>query len=202
MYNVIQKSIINFAGQLSAPFHVFAKNTDESYLFCNETMAQDLGLNSASEIVGRDDRELIWKDYAGGLQAHDQHVMTLGDNFDFIEPVKLINENNVSLTSYKYPMTNDNDEICGVFGISFIKKSSVNKLTVKQKQCINLAIQGFSAKEIAKIIGNSYRTVEEHIEKAKTRLGCRNITQLVYVYLKETMLEGEVNGKKQSKKYC
>ena len=66
--------------------------------------------------------------------------------------------------------------------------NKLNLLSGQQKQCIDLTIQGFSAKEIAKILQISHRTVEEYLEKAKIRFNCRNKSQLIAEYVKEILL--------------
>ncbi len=52
-------------------------------------------------------------------------------------------------------------------------------LSRRQIECLNWAAQGKSTWEIGKIIGVSQRTAAFHLEKAKEKLGARNITQAV-----------------------
>lgn len=171
------------------PFHAFAKDKDGCYLFCNFIMAEDLGLSGPSEIIGRTDKELIWKSFAGGLQEHDQYVIAKQEDYDFVEPVRLLTKQSVDLISHKYPfICSADDKIDGVFGVSFVKSycDKFNHLSNQQEQVVILTTQGLSAKEIAKVLHISYRTVEEYLEKARIRLGCRNKAQLVATYIKET----------------
>lgn len=173
------------------PFHVFAKNKDGYYLFCNHVMAQDLGLLNTREIIGKSDKDLVWKDFANSLREHDQYVMAKENDYDFIESVKFSSKQDISLLSYKYPLVNTIDDVIeGVFGVSFVRNftNKLNRLSGQQKQCIDLTIQGFSAKEIAKILQISHRTVEEYLEKAKIRFNCRNKSQLIAEYVKEILL--------------
>lgn len=46
------------------PQRVFWKDRNFSYLGCNRPFAEDAGLDNPSEIVGKDDFELGWKDVA------------------------------------------------------------------------------------------------------------------------------------------
>ncbi len=57
-------------------------------------------------------------------------------------------------------------------------------LTSKQLGCIIYLIEGKTAKEIAKILRISYRTVEGHINKLKIRFNCNTKNQLISKLLK------------------
>ena len=153
-------------------------------------MARDLGLKGINAIIGYNDKELVWKDFASGLQEHDQSVIAAENDFDFIEPVKLASGEKVNLLSYKYPMTDKEGTVNGVFGISFIKNNHFyfHDLTDRQMQCLHLAAQGCTAKEIGKILKISYRTVEKYFELAKDRLGCKNKMHLISIYVKNTFI--------------
>lgn len=52
-------------------------------------------------------------------------------------------------------------------------------LTNRQLQCCLLLMQGKTAKEIANTIGLSARTVEDYLSQIRTKLGCRNKTELI-----------------------
>ena len=55
-------------------------------------------------------------------------------------------------------------------------------LSVKQSECLKLLLQSYSAKEIAKNMDLSYRTVEHYIENIRNKLNCRNIKELIINY--------------------
>jgi DNA-binding CsgD family transcriptional regulator len=52
-------------------------------------------------------------------------------------------------------------------------------LSTREQECSEFLLKGKSAKETAKILGLSYRTVEAHITNIKRKLGCRKISALV-----------------------
>jgi len=52
-------------------------------------------------------------------------------------------------------------------------------LTERQQACLSLLIRGKTIKEIAFILGISNRTVEDHINAMKYKLGCNNKSQLI-----------------------
>jgi DNA-binding CsgD family transcriptional regulator len=55
------------------------------------------------------------------------------------------------------------------------------RLTRRQAQVIELAAQGLSGKQIARCLGLSRRTVEDHFAAARHRLGAATTTEVVAV---------------------
>lgn len=51
--------------------------------------------------------------------------------------------------------------------------------TERQLQCVFFLLRGKTAKQIGKILGVSHRTIEEHFDKIKNKLGCKTRSQVV-----------------------
>ncbi len=51
--------------------------------------------------------------------------------------------------------------------------------TPREEQCLIQLTQGKSAKEVAKVLKISHRTVESYLESIKQKLGCRNKFELI-----------------------
>lgn len=68
-----------------------------------------------------------------------------------------------------------------------VKTQELN-LTNREIECIRLCAKGFSAKMIARQLNVSPRTVESHINSAKEKLNCRNVSELVCIVARETDL--------------
>lgn len=73
-----------------------------------------------------------------------------------------------------------------LFGKDFIQTSyslsdhQINLLlTEKQENCLFLLIRGKTLKEIAKILGISYRTVECHVDAIKIKLNCHRKSEII-----------------------
>lgn len=60
---------------------------------------------------------------------------------------------------------------------------ALNSLTFREKDCLNALISGLSAKEIAREMALSPRTVENHLDNIKRKLNCRTRTQLLCTLL-------------------
>lgn len=55
-------------------------------------------------------------------------------------------------------------------------------LSLQQKKCFELLLQGHSAKEIGSTMALSHRTIEHYIERIRVLLGCRNTKELIVSY--------------------
>lgn len=58
--------------------------------------------------------------------------------------------------------------------------ANLNTLTHKQSECLQYLITGKTAKEIAKILNVSYRTIEHRIAALKSKFSCNKISELIY----------------------
>lgn len=57
------------------------------------------------------------------------------------------------------------------------------KLSDAERKVFDLIIQGFTCKEIARQLGISPRTVEDHRRQARLKFGARNVTHMVAIIL-------------------
>lgn len=62
-------------------------------------------------------------------------------------------------------------------------RASLAKLTDRQKQVLDLVVEGLTSKEIALELGMSHRTVEAHRAAVMDRLCVRSLAELIRVYL-------------------
>lgn len=84
---------------------------------------------------------------------------------------------NAYLNINKEPASNINE-------LEFLKeiKKEDTILSPREIECISLCSSGKTAKEIARYINISHRTVETYLANAKKKLGCRNLKELLYAY--------------------
>jgi two-component system, OmpR family, aerobic respiration control sensor histidine kinase ArcB len=52
-------------------------------------------------------------------------------------------------------------------------------ISKREKECLKYIKSGYTAKEIARQMSISYRTVQNHVENIKAKLGCQNQSQLI-----------------------
>ncbi len=121
--------------------------------------------------------------------GNSKQVMEQGQTMIFDE--QTVNGENIiyKFISVKCPVYDNNKKVIGVSGIglntSFILPESRhtnidNSITTKQSECLQYLIQGKTAKEIAKILQISPRTIEHRIEALKIKFSCNKISELVY----------------------
>ncbi len=100
------------------PTRVFWKDRDSRYLGCNALFAGDAGHQSSSDLVGKDDNQLNWRDQAAYYQAHDRQVIESGvGKLAYEEPQTTPDGNIIWLRTSKIPLQNADQDIIGVLGI-------------------------------------------------------------------------------------
>lgn len=100
------------------PGHVYWKDLNGCFLGCNFLQAQSGGFTSSSEMVGKSDYEMPWKDQADLFKKNDQHVIRTGLPIQAEEKIKLKSGELLTVLSNKIPLRNERKEIIGVLGIS------------------------------------------------------------------------------------
>lgn len=99
------------------PGHVYWLNKDNVFLGCNDLQAKNAGLASRKEIIGKKNKDMIWKNQADELDAINLKVMETGQDYIVEEYAVMTNGAGIYLTQ-KVPLRNINGEIIGILGIS------------------------------------------------------------------------------------
>lgn len=98
------------------PQRVFWKDRSSRFLGCNKAFAQDAGLESPDQLVGRTDADVAWHESAAVFQADDEAVMHSGEaKVDYEEPMLRSGEVRWLRTS-KIPLRDPEGRIIGLFG--------------------------------------------------------------------------------------
>ncbi len=99
------------------PSRVFWKDTNGKFLGCNRLFAQDVGLQSPNEMIGKDDFTLKWTGCADQYREDDRQVMESGvARLNYEEP-QITRENQQSwLQTSKMPLHDTNGKLIGVLG--------------------------------------------------------------------------------------
>lgn len=101
----------------TVPVRIFWKDGDSRYLGCNALFAQDAGLSSASQIIGKTDHDLTWRDEASSCISDDQRVMDSDSpNLDYEEMNIQPNGKRQWLIMSKVPLHGEERELIGVLG--------------------------------------------------------------------------------------
>ncbi len=99
------------------PVRIFWKDKDLKYSGCNKVFAQDAGMSSPAELIGKDDFQMGWKDQADLYRADDTKVMESGiPKINYEEPQTTPTGKKIWLITNKVPLKDDDGNICGVLG--------------------------------------------------------------------------------------
>lgn len=183
--------------------YLFGKDTKGNFLFCNDKFAEAAGLDSAEQIVGKSDYDLVWKHQAHMFKAGDDRVLR-GESFRNIQEIMYQSKKKSDILVCKNQLLNTSNEIIGVIG-SFIditgqclqKKSGHYdaisgrfhlgeafgdaSLSAQQFQVFKQILLGHSAQQIAQCLNLSKRTVEAYIETIKYKLQCNSKGEIIAV---------------------
>jgi diguanylate cyclase (GGDEF)-like protein/PAS domain S-box-containing protein len=102
----------------TVPNFVFWKDRDSRYLGCNEAFARLAGLQRPEEIIGKDDHELLWHEFADLYQRDDAQVISSGmPMYNIIEPLSINCGITLWLETNKVPLRNTQGQVIGVLGV-------------------------------------------------------------------------------------
>ena len=101
----------------SIPVRVFWKDRAFRYLGCNKIFARDAGFKDETELIGKNDYELSWKEDAALYQEDDKKVMQKNiSKIEYEESQTKPNGEVLTLLTSKVPLTNVANETIGVIG--------------------------------------------------------------------------------------
>lgn len=180
---------------------VYLKNCAGIYLNCNIHWAQNVCLSSVEDIVGKTDKDIFEDSNEVALiNKNDQELLKTKTPSVFMENITLKNVQRCSMLTYKMPIKNRAGIIVGIIGTSInIEKNIDNahlnnlpsaengqyndKLNIniskRERQCLYHLVRGMTAKEIARILNLSPRTIEFYIENMKKKFSCVNRIDLI-----------------------
>lgn len=182
---------------------LFGKDTKGNFLFCNDKFAEAAGLDSAEQIVGKSDYDLVWRHQAHMFRAGDERVLR-GEVFTNIQEVMFQSKKKSDILVCKQQLLDKTERVIGVIG-SFVditgqciqKKSGHYddktgrfylgpafdnaSLSSQQFKTFKLILQGHSAQKIADNLKLSRRTVEAYIEAIKYKLQCATKGEIIAV---------------------
>ncbi len=101
----------------NVPVRIFWKDKDSIYLGCNKLFAKDAGCEDESELIGKSDFELPWKDEAQGYVNDDEKVIKSGKEYlSYEEEQTQEDGKHIWLTTSKTPLLNHENEVVGIIG--------------------------------------------------------------------------------------
>lgn len=100
------------------PIRVFWKDLDSNYLGCNSLFAQDAGMASPNDVVGKSDDQLPWRGQAEQYRADDRRVMGSGTaELGYEEPQTTPKGQRAWLRMSKVPLKDFKGTVYGLLGV-------------------------------------------------------------------------------------
>jgi len=100
------------------PQRVFCKDYQSRYIWCNQAFANDAGFECPEQVVGMNDYDMPWKNYAGVYNPYDARVIKFGESrYHFVEPTILADGNEAWIRISIMPISDPNGAIYGILGV-------------------------------------------------------------------------------------
>ncbi len=157
----------------------FVKNSDGVYVFVNDYFTLSTNLYNLKAInvnlVGLKDIDVFDTETSSVIRKNDLHVLNTGEKIDAIEFVKKPFSNIVlKFHARKWLLLDDDNKkyilgVCHNITVIVIGGMSIS-LSDRQIETLSGVYFGHSAKEIAKRLNISYRTIETYINQLKDKL--------------------------------
>ncbi len=115
---------------------IYWKDKDGYILGCNKYMLKMAGVSNRSEIIGKTDYELVWKDYADKIRAADIFAMKTG-SYTGEEHVALPNGEQRAYFSTKTQLRDNKGKVIGIAGVSFDITDQKKFIEEEKQQAVN-----------------------------------------------------------------
>lgn len=181
---------------------VYCKDIKGNYLEVNQRFLENAGLNSHQVALSMTDYDFWELHQAQYMRVNDDEVYQSEKPKTIIESAKVGNETQFFL-SHKMPIFTRKNKKIGVFGqstridptqselckpifheIKPMPLTLIHNLSKRQLQCLYHLAMGKTAKQIAKQLDLSHRTVEFYIDNIKKKLDCYSRSELITKALK------------------
>ena len=102
----------------TVPSAIFWKDRQSRYLGCNRAFLRATGLATPTEIIGKSDYELVWKDQADWFYEYDQRIMNADEpELNIIEPQIQAGGRQAWLRTSKIPLHDTQGQVTGLLGL-------------------------------------------------------------------------------------
>jgi DNA-binding CsgD family transcriptional regulator len=177
----------------------YACDTEGTYLACNQTQLDWIGLKQPDDLVGRATADTPWEEYSNQFHQHNQRVLAGKQAEQFFEYALTPEDDLIFAISHKEPLYIQ-DKLIGIQGRSIrlpLKQlnpnhpfsdntvfvdTQTNKLipiSQRRRESLYLLLKGLSMKEIAQRRNLSNRTIEHHIEHIREQNGYTSIRDIL-----------------------
>ncbi len=125
------------------PQAVFWKDQNLTYLGCNRAFAEDAGLTSPAQVVGKTDWDMPWKEQAELYRADDRSVMDTGTaKINYEEPQTSPTGEQTWLRTSKVPMRDATGQVTAVLGMyeDITERRTVESVLARERNLLRTLI--------------------------------------------------------------
>jgi len=144
--------------------YIFVKDRSSRFVMANRKVALDVGLDDASQLIGKTDLELHPRELAERFLAVEQEIMSSNiPRIDFEEPTLLGDGKRKWLASSKFPVSNSAGEVVGLVGLS--RDITERKRAVLLQQGQNKVLQQIATgRPLGQVLETLVLTIENQFD--------------------------------------
>lgn len=189
------------------PFNYFSKDINSVYTECNESTAEYAGLDSPTQIVGKTEYDLIWRNSsAESFIKTDKEVIAGKPQINHLESIQVSTGMKDFLIT-KTSLLDENDKVIGIVGCNIcvsgftltkqegffnLEEQRLNlgeafgykSLTPRQLQVFKCILNALPDQKIASVLGLKLKYVRSIIEDLKIKLNCHSKMEIVLEAIK------------------
>lgn len=193
---------INTICEMKGPFYAYLLDTNNVYVACNKHKLDFYrDIFGRTDVIGNTFEELTGKEGENvrSCSAENRDIINSRAPRQYYHTWIIKNNYRLDLLTFKMPVFDEKGNITGILSIShFLNKFSAPNafklgFSKRETECLFYLLDGCTAKEIARAINLSPRTVENYIENMKDKLGCTTVSELIIKILQSDIKE-DVSG--------
>ena len=194
------------------------KDLNSNITSCNEAFLKHSGYKKYDAVLGHNDQQFPWQDYADVYRKHELDAIA-GNNYSIVFPGVDFKQHTSLYIHNKVQKKDDSGKILGVTChiveifdpsifelVSILNQHALNKkqiyrldkksnlgLSTRQEEVLFYLVRGKTAKSIANVLHISVRTVESYLNDIKLKLGCNSKSELIEFAIYNGFLEKILN---------
>lgn len=189
----------------------WVKDDKFRFVSCSENHAELAGEDSPGTMIGKDDYALVWRKDADFFRKKDSEIIKNNISYvNVVETIEIVSCSGITkqpILITKIPIYNKKGKCIGIAGShlnlptpgqtnphkdNFDEKGRLllpsffggEYLTKNETRVLRYILYGKTSKQIAQLLGLSYRTVEEYIVKIKKKFQCTHKTDIHSIAIK------------------
>ncbi len=122
----------------TVPARIFWKDSNSNYQGSNSLFLEDANLNNETQLIGKTDYDMVWKDLAEIFVENDRLVVHSGiGKINYKELIAIKNNKKITALVSKVPLRDEENKVVGILGIyTDISKQVKIQNELKEKEAL------------------------------------------------------------------